>query len=258
MTDFKLPASRRAPAQKIDGGMIWLYGPPKIGKTTFANQFPGMWFIATEKGHNWIETREPLNIETWEHFLSFCAWFDSNRPTEFDDGRPILWLCIDTIDGLFKLCEDFVKSDLGVANLGDMPHGKGWNALTVEFERVMNKIRKWDVGLIVISHATQKEFRTKGTKTDRWQPSPGAACYRWCNAAADLIIFCDVRDRPIINQDGVATGVEEQRFAVCHPVSSAVAGGRMSDRLPQTISLSYDAFVNCFPETTLQEDSDHD
>lgn len=249
---FQLPGAPRAPHADISRSMIWVYGEPKIGKTTLASEFPGLWFIATEKGQDWVTTREPTLITSWDNFLEFCAWFNELRPTHFADGEPIRALGIDTVDGLFKMCFEHVCQEMGVQDPGEIPHGGGWGRLSKEFERVMGKIRQWPYGLVCISHARTKEFKTKSTKRDRSEPNIGAAGFRWCAAAADLIMYAYSDEYPESNEKGELTGkVLERRQLLCHPQSSAVAGGRMVKQqgLPVTIPLDFKELVKYFPGT---------
>lgn len=252
--EFKMPESRRPVRHSLDGGMIWIYGEPKIGKTTFASQFPGVWFWATEKGHDWVDCREPLQIESWPTFLKACTWFHKQEK-KFGDGTPIRWLCFDTIDGLHKLCEAHVCNKLGVESLGDLHHGKGWSAFSQTWDQVMNKVRSWDVGLLCISHTKVREIKTRGTKVDRIEPAPGASCMRWCNAAADLIAYASSADRQTKDEDGNVTGVEQVRILQVHPSSGVLAGGRMSHVLPRAIPLSYAALIKHVPNSTPDEEA---
>lgn len=242
-----LPGAPRRPTPDITKCKIWLYGPPKIGKTTLAASFPGVWFLATERGQDWITVREPTYIESWNHFLQVCSAIDKARPTKFADGEPIRTIAIDTFDGLFKMCFDQVCSDMGVSDPGEIPHGGGWSKLDREISRVMSKVAMWPYGHIWISHERSKEVKAKGRKYDRAEPNVGAAGARWCNQAADLILHATMDEIVVKDSKGQPTGeIREQRILELHPSTSAVAGGRMADRLPPVIDLSYDALMREF------------
>lgn len=235
-----IPGAPRKPKRDLGRSMIHIYGEPKIGKTTFAADAPGTWFIATEQGQDWVTVREPTLIHSWSQFLSFCAFVQEEKPTRFADGTPIQTFAIDRIEGLFKMCEEYVRQQLGVESLDELGHGKGWARLTNEWERVMNKIRRWPFGLIAISHARQREFKSKLTKVDRWEPDIGAAGLRWCLGAADLILYAHSLQQAELNAKGEVTGrIIERRVIRCHPSSSVIAGGRMADLLPDVMDLDY-------------------
>ena len=255
----ELPGAVRKAQQSINGSLIWLYGEPKIGKTTFASKFPGVWFFATEKGQAFIDIREPTFIPDWASFLQTCAWIAENQPTEFKDGNTIRTLVIDTVDILFKHCQTFVEQALNIEDLGELPHGKGWARLTYEWERVMTKVCAWDYTVIFISHAKQTEFLTRGTKTNRWQPSVGAAALRFGISAADLILYAHSREYKKKDEDGNITDeLEEVRVLQCHPQSSILAGGRMVQKIPSLVKLDYPSFISYFPDTPTDDNDENE
>ncbi len=234
--------------------VILVYGRAKIGKSTLASMFPGAWFFATEPGQDWLTVREPTVVNSWENWLSHCAWIEQNRPATFADGSPISTLVIDTYDLLFKMCMDHVCNAMGVGDPGEIPHGGGWARLTKEIERVMSKIARWPYGIILISHARQREFKTRGLKTDRYEPDVGAAGTRWANAAADIILHASIQEYAVLNDKNEPTGeIREQRILQCHPSAAAVAGGRMSHLLPVTIPLDYATLMQYFEGTSQKE-----
>lgn len=244
-----IPGAPRPPRLSIDGSMIWIYGDPKIGKTTFASMFDGVWFIATERGQEFVECREPTFVSSWDEFLNLCAFIQDSKPTHFGDKQPIRVLCIDVIDRLFAMCQHDVCQGLGVEDLGELPHGKGWARLTNEWERVMTKVRAWPFTLICISHPRQREFKTRARKIDRWEPYIGAAGFRWCQSTADLILYAFAQEVAEHNDDGSLSGkIVEERRLLCHPQSWAVAGGRMSEFLPEQLPLDYGEFKACFKQ----------
>ena len=245
-----IPGAIRKAASSIDGTVIWLYGEPKIGKTTFASMLEGVWFLATEKGQKFVDTREPTIVENWRHFLEICNFIEEEKPTKFGDGGEIKVLCIDTLDLLFKMCQAKVCEDLGVTDPGELPHGKGWSKLSLEFERVMSEIARWPYTLLCISHSRQKEFKTKGRSVDRYEPNIGAAGFRWGQSAADLILYAHSNEVVQFDGEGNVTGeIQEQRALLCHPQSWAVAGGRMVGKagLPDVIPLDFNEFIKYFP-----------
>lgn len=238
---LSVPVGKRPPVGRIQGGMYWIYGSEKIGKTTLASKFPGAWFWATEPGQQWIECYEPLMIHDWDHFLEMCAFVEDTKPTTFGDGAPIKTIVWDTGDLLFKMCIDNVSATLGVEDPSELDHGKGWARLNNEFERVVTKVRRWPFTLVVLSHERQRPFKTKGRQVDRMEPDIGAGGRRILSAASDLILWAHSAEYAVKNEEGEVTGeFGETRVLRCHPSSSVVAGGRMANLLPPIIPLDYD------------------
>jgi hypothetical protein len=234
-----VPGVKRPPLGKMQGGMYWFYGVEKIGKTTIASKFPGAWFWASEPGQDWVEVYEPTIINDWDHLLSLCGYIQEHKPTKFGDGRPIRTIVMDTADGLFKMCTEYVSQQCGVQDPSEGDHGKVWGRLNNEFERVITKIRRWPFTLVCLSHDRQRPFKTKGRQVDRWEPDIGAGGRRILAGAADLIMWAHTAEEVTYDDDGNAVGAIEKRMLQCHPSASVVAGGRNAHLLPPVIPLDY-------------------
>ncbi len=247
---LEVPGAPRKPIQSIDGRMFWIYGEPKIGKTTFASKFPGAWFIDTEIGQDFVFIREPTYVSSWSDFLKLGAYIQSNQPREFTDGQPIRTIVIDTVDSLFRFCFTHVCNELGVEDPGELAHGKGWARLNNEFSRVMTIVRHWPYSLVIISHSKISTVKKSHKEVTKVSPNVGAAGLRWCNSAADFILYAHPEEYAERDDKGEITGeISEKRILLCHPRSWALAGGRMCDKLPAIIPLNYDEFVGHFPDT---------
>lgn len=241
---FELPGAPRPVKPSLSGKMIWLYGEPKIGKTTMASEIGNTWFIATEKGQDFVEARKPTPINNWATFKAFVAWLRASPPATFSDGQTIQWLCIDTVDKLFRFCSDSVCASIGIEDPSELEHGKAWSKLRNEFHREMNTLRSLPYGLICISHETRREFEARGRKQTRTQPNVGASGYDWLLGGSDLIIRAYAQDVPE-KVGGKVTGrfINERRMQL-HPNSAVVAGGRMSKYLPPTLPLASKALLD--------------
>lgn len=233
-----VPGKVRPAMRSIKRSLIWLYGPQKIGKTTTMSHFPGLWCVATEPGQDWVEIRQPTLIHSWEHFLEFCAFIEETKPTHFEDGEPIQWIGIDTVDLLFRMCVDDICRQLQIEDPSELGHGKAWARLSAEFERVFTKIRRWPFGMLCLSHARDKMQLVRGQQKTKIEPDIGAAGMRCISAAADLILYMHSDSVPVTKEDGTLTGqIEEVVVCDTRPSSSIVAGGRMAHLLPQRLVL---------------------
>jgi len=52
---------------------ILLFGPPKIGKSTLAAQFPNPVVIDMENGYKFLDVEEKHLCPSWDHFQNICA-----------------------------------------------------------------------------------------------------------------------------------------------------------------------------------------
>lgn len=248
--DFNpLPQKIWKPILNLTLATTLIHGPPKIGKTTLANQWPGVWFLATEIGQKWIITHEPTIIESWEHFLEVCGWIADNLPKTFGDGKPLKTLVVDTIDLAFKMCYDSVLYELGVSSPNELDFGVGWGAISDEFSRVITKLTKLPYGLIFISHSKDKQVKSRARKIDRIQPALMETGRKVVEAISDIILYCNVTEIVEVDDDGEPTGIaSEERVIRCQPESNIVAGDR-TGQLPDEIPMSYKELVKYFPKT---------
>ncbi len=239
MSEFEVPNGVRSVTPSISGKMIWLYGEPKIGKTTFACQIGEVWVVASEKGQDFVSVRQPTFVSNWKQFRSFVEWLYKTKPTHFGDGKPIEWIVLDIVDTLFRHCNTEVCKALSVEDPGELAHGKGWSRLRNEFHTVMNALRSLPYGLICISHEARKETVIRNVKSTRIQPSVGASGYDWLLGGSDLILRAYSVDVAVKDDKGKVTGAfASKRMMQLHPNAGMVAGGRMSQFLPPSAPFS--------------------
>jgi RecA-family ATPase len=94
-----LPTTKTPPKRSLSDVSILLYGPSKIGKSTFASQAPDAIFLATEPGLNALEVYQHP-ITSWPEFLEVCAELARPWLRNRSFSRSPYTQCRDT------LCED--------------------------------------------------------------------------------------------------------------------------------------------------------
>lgn len=153
---------------ELQGSMILLHGPPKVGKTQLAASFPTptKW-IATEPGHKYIPLDQKEfysyltpGVKGWDEFKKdIIKELEStiNFTTKFHT------IVIDTVRNLYQYCMDYVCAREKVKHPSDMPHGKGWNAVETEFRKVWSKFlhacAAHKATIIVIDHSEIAELQ---------------------------------------------------------------------------------------------------
>ena len=55
-------------SRDLSGYITYIYGVPKVGKTTFGTQMPKSLLIAFEKGYNALGGIKAVDINTWGEF----------------------------------------------------------------------------------------------------------------------------------------------------------------------------------------------
>ena len=141
-----IPTERHEPHRTLSSYLWMIYGPPKIGKTTWANGWPMALFLATEPGTAAMEAAD-IRIETWTDFR--------NVVTELKKGKgKHRWqtLVIDTIDNLYEFLADDVCTANGWADLGDGGYGKGYKLARRKLTNAISAIRGLGMAVIFVSH----------------------------------------------------------------------------------------------------------
>jgi hypothetical protein len=141
------------------------FGDKKIGKTSLAAQFPDALFLMTEPGARALPVYQ-ISILDWRMFR------DTLKLLRTSEGQRFKTIVVDTVDLLFKMAETFACQKLGIAHPSEEDWGRGWSAVRDEFTAQMQVLLNIGKGVILISHATEREIKTRsGTKYDRIQPT---------------------------------------------------------------------------------------
>ena len=109
----------------LQGKLIVIHGPAGIGKTQLASKFPGphQWF-ATEPGQSYIPDKQQASLielppepESWTSFIKGAK-----------ELRKVRTAVVDTIGGVFDICQQWTCKKNGWDHPSDAPMGKGWSA----------------------------------------------------------------------------------------------------------------------------------
>jgi hypothetical protein len=231
-----LPTTKTPPKNSLADLTVLVYGPTKIGKTTWCSHADGALFLATEAGLNNLEAFQ-VAISTWEQLLAACA--------EIGAGNHVFkTIVLDTVDNAYRMCADYVCAKHKVEHESDLAYGKGYALITNEFYRVLNKLALLPYGLFLISHAQEREFETRTGKVMRVVPTLPDKARKVVLGMADMVLFCDLDVTP--GPDGKQT---VRRVMRTKPSAAYEAGDR-TGRLPETIDLDYRKFLDAFAGAT--------
>ena len=134
----------------------FIYGTPKIGKTTFVHELYGnrVLFLATEKRHKVLVGAYVQYISSWPEYLSAIAQLRSPKMKERFDV-----IAIDTVENLYNMLESYILSKYNTTEFGQVEWGKDWVDLKNEWKNGLQMIEKIGYSPQFISHATQKTER---------------------------------------------------------------------------------------------------
>jgi hypothetical protein len=227
-----LPTAKTPPRTTLTDLTVLVYGPTKIGKTTWCSHADGALFLATEAGLNNLETYQ-VPISTWEQLLAACAEIGAGN-------HAFKTIVLDTVDNAYRMCADYVCAKHKVEHESDLAYGKGYALITNEFYRVLNKLALLPYGLFLLSHSTEKEFETRTGKTMRIVPTLPDKARKIVLGMVDMVLFCDLDAAP--GADGKPT---VRRVMRTKPSAAYEAGDR-TGRLPEVIDLDYRKFLDAF------------
>jgi len=231
-----------------------VYGKPKIGKTTFASQFPEALFLVTEPGTKGLSLFEE-EIVSWVKFLKVIGGLQREK----DHYKTVV---IDTVDRLYDLCMNHVCARLGIPypgvdEKGRDDYGKSWRDVRTEFLDAILKITQTGRGIIFVSHDTEATIRSRsGGEYDRVIPSMSKQARLVVVKLADIVLYADYFR---------TTKGKVIRAFMCTGDETVLAGhrkttGRFPDLLPLLEEGGYEAYVDGFhgrhpgidPKTVMQ------
>lgn len=227
-----LPQEKTPPKSSLSDLSVLVYGASKIGKSELCSQADGALFLATEAGLNHLETFQ-VPINSWDELIAACR--------EIADGKhPYKTVVIDTIDNAYRLCSEAFCKKLGITHESDLGFGKGFSLVNGEFHRVLTRLSMLPYGLWLVSHSEEREVETRTGKVTRIGPTLPGKARRIVLGLVDMILYCDVEVTPRPNGPPSVRRVMRTK-----PGPNYEAGDR-TGRLPETIPLNYQAFIEAF------------
>jgi len=227
-----LPTQKTPPKASLADLTVLVYGPSKIGKSTYCSQAESTIFLATEAGLNNLEVFQ-VPIGTWEELLKVCA--------EIAEGKHAFkTVVIDTIDNAYRMCAEHICAKYKVEHESDLSFGKGYALVNNEFYRVLNKLALLPYGLFLVSHSQEKEVETRTGKLTKIVPTLPDKARKIVLGMVDVILYCDLD--VVVDAEGKQS---TRRVLRTKPSVNYEAGDR-TGRLPEVIDLDFAKFSEAF------------
>lgn len=132
----------------------FIYGPPKIGKTTLAYDMYGKrgLFIATEDRHKALPGAMVIRVTSWAEYLTVMHQLNQPKAREMYDA-----VIIDTAENLHAMLEKYVAAKWKEKSVGERDDlwGKDWNDLKNMWRDGLQLISNNGYIPCFIAHATQ-------------------------------------------------------------------------------------------------------
>lgn len=226
-------------SRDLSGYITYIYGPPKVGKTTLASQMPKPLLLAFERGYNAIAGIIVQDITSWSELKQVVR--ELKKPEVKEAFHTI---CVDTVDIAATLCDKYVCNQNDVDTIGQIPYGQGWNLLKKEFEEVFRTITQLGYAVYFISHAKEGVFkRQDGTEFTQIKPSVSTTYNSIIENMTDLYGYM----HPVY-KDGVSNIVITLRSED----GSIAAGGRFK-YIQKEIGADYQDLVNALNQAIDKE-----
>jgi hypothetical protein len=213
-----LPTQKTKITKDLNRQNILIYGLPKAGKSSLAAEFPNTLFVATEDGHKHLEVFK-VDAPNWPQFIQTCGELKQG-------GHNFKTIVIDIADWLYKHCEDYICQKHGVEAPADLPYGKGFSLVKAEFVRTMNKINMMGISIVFISHAKEKEIKSKNSSFTMMGTSMTGSAEQVIAGMCDLIFYCYINE-------------ENKRLIRTKPTKYVLAGDRTKPGLPELIPMNF-------------------
>lgn len=235
---LELPSERQAPTLSPGTMKALLYGPPKVGKSTFVAEMDPehTLFLACEPGLGALEVFT-VSITSWTEFREIGAELSK-------DAKQFKTVAIDTVDELYRMCSEHVCKENGVKHPTDLEYGKGWTLVADEWRLRIGKLASLGLGVWFISHAKETEVPARVGKVTKTVPTMAG------QARSHVLGFCDFIF--LAGFEGEEEDENSRRVLYTQATEQWEVGGRVprgAKPLPDPLPLDAEALRKAMAET---------
>jgi phage nucleotide-binding protein len=163
-----LPKNERRNIESTTKKVIWIYGSPFSGKTTFANHFPDPLMLNTDGNIKFVDApyihikdevesgRLAKRTFAWETFKSVLLELEKKENT-------FKTIVVDLLEDMYEHCRRYICDQKGWDHESDDSF-RAWDMVRTEFLNTMKRLMNLDYeNIILISHLdTTKDITKKG------------------------------------------------------------------------------------------------
>ena len=142
-------------SRDLSGYISFIYGPAKVGKTTFGSKMPGHLLLAFERGYNALPGIMAQDVTSWGEMKQIVR--ELKKPEVKAVFKSII---IDTADIAADCCQKYICNQLGIENIGDGGWStNGWAKYKKEFEDTFRALAQLGYAVVFISHDKEKTIK---------------------------------------------------------------------------------------------------
>lgn len=233
-------------SRDLSGYITLIYGPPKIGKTTFGSKMPKPLLLAAEKGYAAIPGIMVIDVTSWGDMKAIMR--ELKKPEVKETYKSLI---VDTIDILADFCQKYVCNQLGIENIGDGGWStNGWSKYKKEFEDVFRTLSQLGYAIVFISHDKEKTIKPQnGAEYQQIGSSMQSSALAIIENMCDLIAYA----HPKVNADG-----EFERVLTLRSLDNSVRCGGRFKYIKSEVPFSYEALTQALNDAINEEAKEHD
>lgn len=190
-----MPIGKTKAKKELHEQTIEFSGPPKIGKTDLASQFPKPLFILTEPGQggreldHWVHPNYPNDNP---YVMRYHTDFDWLHKELSKDTMGFQTLVVDTIDTAQNIIIDGIiqENDSITLHKGKLSFGVGKELFERRMREVIHKLASLPMGLVLISHLKETTIRKENTEPiTAWKDTLNDSAKNIIHSAVDMILM---------------------------------------------------------------------
>lgn len=166
---MKLPENKRRNIEAVEKRVLWVYGVPFCGKTTFANNFPDPLMLNTDGNIKFVDApyiriKDEVRVEgrQTKRTLAWEVFKDTISELEKKDNT-FKTIVVDLLEDLYEHCRLYMYQQMGITHESDDSF-RAWDKVRGEFLNTLKRLMNLDYeNIILISHEdTSKDITRKG------------------------------------------------------------------------------------------------
>jgi len=177
------------PVNDLLGYTIFVYGPPKIGKTTFACSWPKVVALDCELRGFKAKRVPHMKIRNWNDVLKA-----KDILSESVNKKKYQSVLIDNVDLLYKYCTVHCCEKYGFDHPSDQGWGKGWERVTDEFLALILQLFELGYTLLFTSHSKASEVKADWESYTRIDPTLPGPARKVLLPLVDVILYMRAQD----------------------------------------------------------------
>ncbi len=186
-----LPVEKSKPKTLMSQYNWLLYGPPKVGKTSFANQFDTPLILTFGSGE------EPKHLECYYLEISNYDTAIEVLKSLKEGEHPYKTIVIDTVDGLVSMIQDRICQEespdptkILKLNMVGGGYGVGYTLANNRLIGILEGIKRLGLGIVLISHAEDKEIKKDAISFTKTSASLSDSTRKMLTKWVDAIGYC--------------------------------------------------------------------